>query len=102
MLDKFFTQKNRKVEKWINELGFRTCPEFTIGNYICDIWIPELNWVIEIEGIKKLKKKRIKRDDYLNSLGVSMIFHISFQITKKQFIEIFEGALGGQVIEEGN
>jgi len=104
-----FTNKQIKVNNWINEIGFQTEMEKVFGKYCVDIYIPELNWVIELDGFGHWAKKDEKRDNYLYSeFKISYIIHLTDynKLTKGVLEQIIKMAVerkyGKGEIEKGN
>ena len=85
-----YTKKQLEVENWINNLGFQTELEKVYGKFCADIFIPELNWIIEVDGMGHWKKKDEKRDNYLyENFGIDHIIHVKSDIRKEQFRQVF-------------
>jgi very-short-patch-repair endonuclease len=85
-----FTDKQREVEKWINNLGFRTDLEVPFGQYCIDIHIPELNWAVEVDGPSHtFKKQDKKRDARLMAYGLEFVMRVPVSISEKEFCEFF-------------
>jgi len=59
------TKHQLLINKWIEELGIGTVIEQPFGAYSVDIFIPDLNLGIEVDGPYHLKKRDLKRDEYL-------------------------------------
>lgn len=103
-----FTNKQIEINNWINEIGFQTEMEKVFGKYCVDFYLPELNWVIELDGFGHWPKKEKKRDDYLcTNFGIDDIIHIEYKKAKKEYVEqIIKEAIvrkyGKQNIEKGN
>lgn len=100
-----YTDKQLKVEKYINEVGFRTELEKVYGQYCVDIWLPELNWVVEIDGPTHWNKERQKRDAMLmKEHNIAYILHYESNISKARFIDNFKAEIAknfnGQDIEK--
>ena len=103
---KFYTPKQCEIEGWINSLGFRTQLEVPFGQYCMDIFLPELNWGVEVDGIGHWKKKDEKRNDYLyKNYGIDCIIHVRVEIEKQEFEQVFKDCLerkyGKNGIEKG-
>jgi very-short-patch-repair endonuclease len=100
------TDKQREVEKWVNQLGFRTNLEDPIREYCVDIYIPELNWAVEIDGPSHYKKKDRKRDKKLKEYGIEHIFHAKVAIKeddfKRDFMDDVVKFKGANPFEDGN
>lgn len=85
-----YTDKQKIVEKWINKLGFRTELEVTFGKYCVDIYIPELNWVVEVDGPSHYKKRDEKRDKELKEdHKIEVIVHVKVDIKEEDFKSVF-------------
>ena len=59
------TKHQLLINRWIEELGIGTVIEQPFGDYSVDIFIPDLNLGIEVDGPYHLKKRDLKRDEYL-------------------------------------
>jgi len=79
------------VETWINRLGFRTDLETVFGEYAVDIYVPELNIAVEIDGPShKFKKRDRKRDNRLrNEHGLKDILRIPVDMEEEKFKKLF-------------
>jgi very-short-patch-repair endonuclease len=104
----FYTDKQKEIEKWINECGFRTELEVPFGRFCADIYIPELNWIVEVDGpAHKYKKKRDKqRDAELVSIHkVDYVLRVRVAIGQEVFKEMFikevKNLKGDNPFEEG-
>ncbi len=86
-----FTKKQIEVNNWINDIGFQTEMEKVFGRYCVDIYIPELNVAVELDGFGHWPKKDEKRDAYLmHEQKILSIFHVVSKISKKDFYEDFK------------
>ena len=61
------TKHQLLVNSWIKDLGIGTEMEKEFGSYFVDIFIPDLELGIEIDGPQHMKKRDSKRDDYITS-----------------------------------
>ena len=59
------TKHQLLINKWIEELGIGTVIEQPFDDYLVDIFIPDLNLGIEVDGPYHQKKRDLKRDEYL-------------------------------------
>lgn len=84
----FYTKKQLQVEKWINEIGFVTELEVPIGPFCMDIFVPELNMCVEIDGPYHMKKKDKQRDEYFE-LGNIQVIRFKSDVTKEKVFEYF-------------
>lgn len=86
-----YTDKQVLVESWINRLGFRTDLEAVFGEYAVDIYVPELNIAVEVDGPSHMFKKRDKkRDEKLIKVhGLKKVFRVPVNITEKDFEKSF-------------
>jgi len=61
---KKFTDGAVKLEKLINQMGFETIPEYEVGRYSIDIYLPEFNLGVEYDGpMHGLSRGKDKRRD---------------------------------------
>ena len=75
---KDFTPQEQQIAKCLEEFGLRYNPQHYFLNYTVDFWIPELNMIIEADGVYGHYKSRdIKRDmDLMQLSAVEYIVHI--------------------------
>lgn len=103
-----YTDKQIKLNNWINEIGFQTEMEKVFGKYCVDIYLPELAWVVELDGFGHWPKKEKKRDSYLlNECYVNNVVHIEYKLATKEYVEQvikdeLERIYGKNWIEKGN
>jgi len=72
-----FTVQENYVAEILTELGLRYEQQYSIGSRTVDFYLPEMNSVIEADGVYgHLRKADRQRDAELMSLGVKDIFHI--------------------------
>ena len=73
-----FTKQENIIAEVLSECGLRYKEQENIGKYYADFFVPELNTVIEADGIYgHLKKRDVKRDaDIMRIYGVENILHI--------------------------
>jgi very-short-patch-repair endonuclease len=79
-----YTDKQLEVEMVVNNIGFMTELEKPFGQYCVDIWVPELDWAIEIDGPQHYSKKDAKRDEDLVAMGVKAITHLDSNIGRSE------------------
>ncbi|WCN13619.1 DUF559 domain-containing protein [Marinomonas mediterranea] len=69
------------------QLGVRFRRQFGIGNYIVDFYSPEKRLVIELDGESHFtvqgKQYDLKRDHYLNSIGIKVLRFTNDQVSKE-------------------
>ena len=79
------------VDGWIRDLGIGTQLEYDVGQYSIDIYVPDLELGIEIDGPYHLRKRDSKRDAYINeNFGIEIWRIPTKDITapyKKDFID---------------
>ena len=75
---KDFTPQEQQIAKCLEEFGLRYNPQHYFLNYTVDFCIPELNMIIEADGVYGHYKSRdIKRDmDLMQLSAVEYIVHI--------------------------
>ena len=94
------TPQEQKVAASLTESGLRWMDQYQIDRFVVDFWVPELNLVVEADGVYGHLRKRDKwRDDILRENGVEYIFHIKSQ-TKSGIEEEFCLALETLQTEE--
>ena len=75
---KDFTSQEKIIAKCLDEFGLRYNEQHYFLNYIVDFWIPEINMVVEADGVYgHLQKRDVKRDMELMQLAmVKGVLHI--------------------------
>ena len=81
-----YTNMQLSVEKIMNELGFQTVLEYEVGNYSIDIYIPELNLAVEVDGFGHYKKRDVKRDAKVLEISGMKTLRIKPKDLKKEII----------------
>ena len=72
------TPQEKTIEKILDEFGLRYDTQYFFMQYIVDFWIPEINMIIEADGVYgHLQKRDVKRDMELMQLAmVKGVLHI--------------------------
>ena len=72
------TPQEKAIEKILDEFGLRYDTQYFFVQYIVDFWVPEMNMVIEADGIYgHLKKRDVKRDMELMAIpAIHNILHV--------------------------
>ena len=97
-IPKKFTFGQFKLEKLINELGFRTVLELEIGKYFVDIYLPELEVACEYDGMGHFRKRDERRDrDIKNNYGITVIRFEKEELNKKTVEEKIYKAIGKEL-----
>ena len=79
-----FTKQEKIIAEVLSDYGLRYKEQENIGKYYADFFVPELNTVIEADGIYgHLKKADAKRDKEIIDLGVQREIHISSNSKEK-------------------
>jgi very-short-patch-repair endonuclease len=93
---KDYTSQEKTFAKCIEEFGLRYQTQYSFPPYIVDFYIPEVQLVIEADGMfGHLKKADAKRDaNLLNNYGkeIRKVFHIS-ETSKIKIIPLIEQIL---------
>lgn len=90
----FHTFNQLRIERLINYLGFRTELELIVDQYSLDIYIPELEWAVEVDGPFHMKKANEKRDEYImEHTNIKKIIHVSPNIEDEKFKNLFQKEL---------
>ena len=78
ILPKDYTKQEDIIADCLSEFGMRYAQQYSFFPYTVDFYLPEINMVIEADGIYgHLKKRDIKRDmDLVNKYKVEHILHI--------------------------
>lgn len=102
-----YTNKQVQIAGWINNIGFQTELEYMVGKFCLDIFIPELNLGVEIDGPSHYNKKDAKRDDWIiENCDINDIIRFKSNIGKKEFVREFKDMIvrkfGDGIIEKGN
>ncbi len=83
------TKEQLLVSKWLNEIGLEHSLEEELEPYWADIFIHDLNLVIELDGPNHLKKRDSIRDAYLvETYGVS-IWRLKNKLIRSSYKEEF-------------
>ena len=83
------TKEQLLVSKWLNEIGLEHSVEEELEPYWADIFIHDLNLVIELDGRHHLKKRDSIRDAYLvETYGVS-IWRLKNKVIRTSYKEEF-------------
>ncbi|MBI2020122.1 DUF559 domain-containing protein [Candidatus Daviesbacteria bacterium] len=77
MIAKDHTKQENLIADVLSNLGIRYVQQYNIGQYTVDLFLPELNYVIEADGVYgHFKKGDIKRDFILVSdFGIDKVIH---------------------------
>ena len=90
---KDYTGQEKLVENVLKDFGLRFEQQALFSNYIVDFYVPELNIVIEADGIYGHSKKMdIKRDKDLMEIGIEKVLHVK-AATKADIYEFLKEEL---------
>jgi very-short-patch-repair endonuclease len=85
------TPQERLVARVLNDTGLRYIDQHPIDRFFVDFWIPEINTVVEADGIYGHFRKRDRmRDTILIESGVARIWHVKSQTLKGIEEEIWQ------------
>ena len=74
MIAKDYTKQEQVVAQVISDLGLRYEQQYTVGPYTVDFYLPELQIVIEADGVYgHFRRSDAKRDAALNKYGFAVI-----------------------------
>lgn len=77
MLPRDFTTQEQLVAGYLTNVGLRYAQQYEIGKYIVDFFLPEIEIVLECDGVYgHFKKADRKRDKELLENGISKVIHI--------------------------
>ena len=78
MPSKFWTEQEKLIQKCIEETGLRYISQARFGTYDVDFYLPEIEMVVEADGVYgHLSKRDRKRDEDLLLLDdIEYIIHI--------------------------
>jgi len=83
-----FTAQEQTIGKVLSDLGLRYEEQYSVGPYLCDFYIPDINMVIEADGLYgHFKKRDLQRDDFLMSNQIEYVLHVietSYQKIKEE------------------
>ena len=60
-----YTKPQLKVHEWCCELGLACEMEKSISKYYLDVYLPELQLGIELDGVTHSKKRDARRDGFI-------------------------------------
>mgnify|MGYP003651962337 FL=1 len=82
---KDYTKQENIIADCLSEIGLRYVEQYDFFPYTVDFFVPELNMVIEADGVMgHLKKRDAKRDMFLSTHHeVEYVLHIN-ETTKKR------------------
>ena len=83
------TKEQLRVASWLIELGLLTNLEVSFPPYIADIYLPELDLIIELDGPHHWASKDKKRDTYLNEEHGVNVWRFKNEVIKASFKEDF-------------
>ncbi len=78
-MDKTETRGQLKLQKILNDLGFETVLEYSLGPYFIDCWLSECALAVEYDGpVHGMSKKRdsIRDSDLVDNYGVKAVIRI--------------------------
>jgi len=96
LADRYYTSEQLLLEKWINQLGWRTNLEVSFPPYSVDIFCPDLNLVVEVDGPQHYKKANNKRDEVLKLKYGCNVLHIK----TTNIIDEKEGLIKEKLVKE--
>lgn len=84
-----YTKQENIIGGCLSEMGIRYAEQYEFPPYTVDFFIPELNMVVEADGVMgHLKKRDAERDMFLSTHHeVEYILHIN-KTTKEQIKEV--------------
>ena len=86
-----FTVQENHIADILSDLGLRYEQQYSIGSRTVDFYLPEMNSVIEADGVYgHLRKADRKRDSELLGLGICEIYHIR-ELTKPNILNTLVG-----------
>jgi len=77
--DENLSRSHRTVADFLVSLGLVVELEKRIGPYSVDVYLPELRFVIEIDGpfLHHSQRREERRDEELKQLGVAEVIHVT-------------------------
>ena len=93
------TKEQLLISKWLNEIGLEHSLEEELDPFWADIYIHDLNLVIELDGPNHMKKRDDARDEFLVETYHVSIWRIKNKIVKVNYKEEFKKELM-QIVEE--
>ena len=86
-----FTVQENHIADILSDLGLRYEKQYSICSRTVDFYLPEMNSVIEADGVYgHLRKADRKRDSELLGLGICEIYHIR-DLTKPNILNTLVG-----------
>ena len=87
-LSKKDTPQELMVLNWVRDTGIGANPQEDFPPYVVDVYVPDLNLAIEIDGPLHLSKRDKKRDEILASQGIET-WRIPLKVIKVSYKEEF-------------
>ena len=87
-LSKKDTPQELMVLNWVRDTGIGANPQEDFPPYVVDVYVPDLNLAIEIDGPLHLSKRDKKRDEILASQGIETR-RIPLKVIKVSYKEEF-------------
>ena len=70
------TEQEQRLTRILSDLGLRSESQAKFGQYTVDVYIPEINVVVEADGFYgHLAKADEVRDDNLIKMGINEVWH---------------------------
>ena len=78
---------HRKLVDWISALGLLYTEEYGLDNYSLDIYLPEMNLGVEVDGPQHNRKRDRARDEIIMDKGGITIVRIKVGTRKAEALE---------------
>ena len=88
VLSKKDTPQELMVLNWVRDTGIGANPQEDFPPYVVDVYVPDLQLAIEIDGPLHLSKRDKKRDEILASQGIEK-WRIPLKVIKVSYKEEF-------------
>lgn len=92
---KRFTPEQKRVAAWIRELGLSHSFEAEFDSYWVDVYVPELNLAIELDGPYHFSSSDARRDEILGGkFGLEV-----WRFKNNQIVESFKPTFVNSILE---
>ncbi len=92
---------HEQVIGWISAMGLEYMEEYPVGPYSLDVWLPEMQLGVELDGPDHSKQRDRRRDDVLLTSWDIMVVRFKVGTPKDEVLEGILAKNGWQQRAEG-